>query len=68
MRRMRIGDKVRCFLDARIQGEVINIVYLKSNKDLMFGGVPSEVAYADIKMKDGNVIRMRTTDLSMEQL
>lgn len=66
MRRIRVGDRVKAFLDARIIGEVVNIVYLQGKTALMVGGVPGSEAYADVRVADGTVVRVKMTDVFLD--
>ena len=69
MRQIRVGDKVRAFLDANICGEVTEIFYRPDpGQMLMVGGVPPAVAYAKIVMTDGKTVSIKTTELSHESL
>ena len=66
MRQIRVGDKVRAFLDATIAGEVVEIIYKPApGAMLMFGGVPPVEAYAQIRLSSGKLIAVRTTELSI---
>ena len=67
MKTIRVGDKVRAFLDLRICGEVVQIVYLPSAIPLMVGGIPSAEAYADVLLENGKIVRIKTGELSLEQ-
>ena len=65
MRRIRVGDKVRAFLDANISGEVTEIFYRDAPAgSLMVGGVPPVVSYAKILLADGRNAVVKTTELS----
>jgi len=65
MRRIRVGDKVRAFLDANISGEVTEMFYRDAAPgSLMVGGVPPVIAYAKVLLKDGRTAVVKTTELS----
>ena len=65
MRRIRIGDKVRAFLDANITGQVTEIFYRDAPADsLMVGGVPPVLSYAKVLLPDGRTAIIKTTELS----
>jgi hypothetical protein len=66
MRQIRVGYTVKAFLDSRICGKVINIVYLPSSTMMMVGGVPPLDAYADVELESGKIVRVKTTELSIE--
>ena len=66
MRTIRVGDTVRAFLDLRIHGKVVEIVYLPSSISLMVGGVPSTEAYADILLESKKTIRVKMAELFLE--
>jgi hypothetical protein len=69
MRQIRVGDKVRAFLDSNICGEVTEILYRPARGGmLMVGGVPPVEAYAKILMADGKSATVKTTELSHESL
>ncbi len=66
MRQIRVGDRVRAFLDARLAGEVTEIFYRPSMSGvLMVGGVPPVEAYARVRTPDGKEAVIRTTELSL---
>jgi len=66
MRAIRVGDTVKAFLDLRICGKVVEIVFLPSSITLMVGGVPSAEAYADILLENKKVVRVKISELSLE--
>ena len=65
---IKVGDTVKAFLDANLQGEVVNIVYLPSRDVWMVGGVPGVEAWADILLPSGIVKRVKTTELSVHNV
>lgn len=66
MRQIRTGDKVRAFLDANISGEVTEIFYKPAMGGmLMLGGVPPMEAYAHVRLPNGKMVVVRTTELSI---
>lgn len=65
MRRIKVGDKVRAFLDANITGEVTEIFYKPTMGGMMMlGGVPPEEAFARILKHSGETYVVKTTELS----
>ena len=69
MRQIRLGDRVRAFLDARIVGEVTEIFHKPTmGGALMLGGVPPMEAFARIKLDSGKFAVVRTTELSIINL
>ena len=65
MRQIRVGDRVKAFLDANITGEVTEIFYKPTMGGmLMLGGVPPMQAFARILKSDGQTYVVRTTELS----
>ena len=66
MRRLKIGDHVRSFMHAEITGEIVDIVYSKGKGTLMVGGVPTNEAFALVKLANGNIVRIKTTELSRD--
>ncbi len=65
MRQIRVGDKVKAFLDANINGEVTEIFYKPTMGGmLMLGGVPPVEAFARILGENGKTFVVRTTELS----
>ena len=65
MRQIRVGDKVKAFLDANICGEVTEIFYRPAAGGmLMVGGIPPVEAYAKVVMSDGKTVSIKTTELS----
>ena len=65
MRSIRVGDTVRAFLDLRIHGKVVEIVYLPSSISLMVGGVPTTEAYAYVLLENKQAIRVKMSELSL---
>jgi len=63
MRTIRIGNTVQAFLNANIRGEVVDIVYVPSAIPLMVGGIPPSEAYANVRLENGKIVRVRTTEL-----
>ena len=68
MKQVRVGDRVKAFLDARIIGEVVEIIHKPSTTMLMVGGVPPFEAYAKIKLDNGSFVVVRTTELSVHNV
>jgi len=66
MRTIRVGDTVRAFLDLRIYGKVVEIVFLPSSIALMVGGVPTAEAYADVLLENKKVLRVKIAELFLE--
>ena len=65
MRQVRVGDKVRAFLDARIAGEVVEIFHRPSSSTvLMVGGVPPSESFAKVLLEDGRIVVIKTIELS----
>lgn len=66
MRQVRVGDRVKAFLDPNIAGEVTEIFYKQSaGVMLMVGGVPPVEAYAKVLLPSGRLSIIRTTELSI---
>jgi hypothetical protein len=66
MRQVRVGDRVKAFLDPNIAGEVTEIFYKQSaGVMLMVGGVPPVEAYAKVLLPNGQLSIVRTTELSI---
>jgi len=68
MKQIRVGDKVKAFLDARIIGEVIEIFLKPATDTLMVGGVPPAVAYAKVQLGSGQIVVIRTTELAVHNV
>ena len=62
MRQIKIGDKVIAFLDANLQGEAVAIHATRSNKWLV-GGVSSTELFVDVKLTNGEVRRVKMSEL-----
>jgi hypothetical protein len=67
MAQIRKGDRVRAFLDANVCGIVESINYENTGAGLMVGGVPPVVAMAIVKLDDGRLRNVRTTELYVEE-
>ncbi len=66
MRQVRVGDRVKAFLDPNIAGEVTEIFYKQSaGVMLMVGGVPPVEAYAKVLLPNGQLSLVGTTELSI---
>jgi hypothetical protein len=64
MRQVRVGDRVKAFLDPNIAGEVTEIFYRQSaGVMLMVGGIPPVEAYAKVLLSNGQAAIVRTTEL-----
>jgi|TARA_R110002110_G_scaffold413334_1_gene640569 hypothetical protein len=68
MKQIRVGDRVKAFLDARIIGEVIEIFLKPAIDTLMVGGIPPSVAYAKVQIDSGQVVVVRTTELAIHNV
>tara|TARA_R100000008_G_C3586673_1_gene172983 strand:- start:4131 stop:4337 length:207 start_codon:yes stop_codon:yes gene_type:complete len=68
MKQVRVGDRVRAFLDANIVGEVVEIFHKPSTTMLMVGGVPPFEAYAKIKLDNESFAIVKTTELSVHNV
>ena len=66
MAQVRQGDMVKAFLDVSLAGMVESITYEATGEGLMVGGVPPTVAIASIRCADGQLRRVRTTELYVE--
>ena len=65
MRQVRVGDRVRAFLDANMAGEVTEIFHTPAPAGiLMYGGVPPKIAYARVRKSNGEIVTIKTTELS----
>jgi len=62
MRQIKVGDKVRAFLDANLQGEVMAIHNTYSSQWLV-GGVASKELLADVKLPSGEMRRVKMSEL-----
>jgi hypothetical protein len=68
MAQVRKGDRVRAFLNANICGIVESINYQPTHDALMVGGVPPVVAIAVVKLDDGRIQNVKTTELYVEEV
>ncbi len=66
MAQVRKGDTVRAFLDANVFGIVESITYVQDNSQLMVGGVPPTIALASVRLSNGMLHRIKTTELFVE--
>ena len=67
MRRIKVGDTVKAFLNPNFRGKVVEILYEPPPGGMMLGeGVPSTVTYAVVRLPDGRLAKAITSDLSIE--
>lgn len=66
MRRLKIGDTVRAFLDANMCGVIENIENIPADSGMMVGGIPPVVAVATIRLPNGKLHKIRMTELYIE--
>ena len=62
MRQIRIGDRVQAFWDANLIGEVVDLGAVK-HETLLIGGTLEQSPYCDVKLKTGNVVRVKLADV-----
>jgi len=62
MRRIKVGDSVQAFLDARIKGTVLEV---RENKNVpwMVGGTASVELFCVLKLKDGRDVLYKMSEL-----
>lgn len=65
MRRFKVGDKVRAFLDAKISGVIVNITQAQATQWLAEGTASVEF-FAEIKLKDGSIRKIKMSELMHE--
>lgn len=62
MRRFKIGDKVRAFLDANFAGEIVGIREVPTTK-WMAEGTSSVEFLVSVKLNDGTVKNIKMSEL-----
>lgn len=62
MRRFKIGDKVKAFLDARIAGTIAEIHQMQATQWLAEGTASIEFL-VDVRLKDGSLRRIKMSEL-----
>lgn len=67
MRRIKIGDRVKAFLDANIAGEVVNIVS-RPVSHWMVGGTSSVEFWVDVRLANGTVRNIKLSELTHDDL
>lgn len=67
MRRFKIGDKVRAFLDARIAGTIVEIHQVQATQWLAEGTASIEF-YVDVKITNGQIKRVKMSELMHDDI
>ena len=62
MRRLREGDKVQAFLNAKIKGTIVKVVTDQS-RIMMTEGVPSTVSIAVVDLGNGQFVNIGLSEL-----
>jgi hypothetical protein len=62
MRRFKLGDKVKAFLDANIAGTIVQIHQVQANQWLAEGTTSVEFL-VDVQLKDGRIRRIKMSEL-----
>ena len=66
MRRIKVGDKVRAFLDSRICGSVIDIEQ-NNSAPWMVGGTAAPEKICILELADGKKIRYKMSELHHDE-
>lgn len=67
MRRIKVGDRVKAFLNPNLHGQVVEILYESAPSNMLLqGGVPSTVCYAVVKLANERLVKVVTSELSIE--
>ena len=67
MRRIKVGDNVKAFLNPNFRGKVVEILYEPPPGGMLLSeGVPSTVTYAVVKLPDGRLMKSIISDLFIE--
>ena len=68
MRRIKIGDTVKAFLNPRLRGQVVQVLYEAPPGGMMLvEGVPSTTTYVVVKLSNGSLVKVIASELSIEQ-
>jgi hypothetical protein len=67
MRRFKIGDKVRAFLDAKIAGHIVQIHQVQATQWLAEGTASIEFL-VDVKLADGKIRRVKMSELMHDDI
>ena len=62
MRRFKVGDKVKAFLDANIAGIILQIHQIHANQWLAEGTVSVEFL-VDVMLENGKICRVKMSEL-----
>lgn len=62
MRRFKVGDKVKAFLDSRIAGTIVNIRQVQATQWLAEGTASIEFL-VDVKPVDGRILTIKMSEL-----
>lgn len=65
MRRFKVGDRVRAFLDAKISGVIVNITQIQATQWIAEGTASVEFL-AEIKLNDGSIRKIKMSELMHE--
>ena len=68
MRRIKVGDTVRAFLNPNIHGKVIEVLYEPSPHGmLVMEGVPTNTTYLVVQVPNGTKYKLQYTDCYIDQ-
>lgn len=63
----KVGDKVKAFLDARIAGTIVQIHQVQATQWLAEGTASIEFL-VDVKLSDGNIRRIKMSELMHDDI
>jgi hypothetical protein len=67
MRRFKVGDKVKAFLDSRIAGTIIEIHQVQATQWLAEGTASVEFL-VDVKLQNGGIRRIKMSELMHDDI
>lgn len=67
MRRFKVGDKVKAFLDARIAGTIVQIHQVTATQWLAEGTASVEF-YVDVRTTSGQIKRVKMSELDHDDI
>lgn len=67
MRRFKVGDKVKAFLDARIAGIIVEIHQVPATQWIAEGTASVEF-YVDVRVANGQIKRVKMSELMHDDI
>lgn len=67
MRRFKVGDKVKAFLDSRIAGHIVQIHQVQATQWLAEGTASVEF-FVDVKLANEKIVKIKMSELAHDDI